>query len=280
MAEPEYEISNRRDGSLFVRGKMGHRNQLGWLLHKIQKERPDLKIDEATAAHLLTVNETYFEGAIHHSLGIGGIDYFRGLAKSCFNLLGALEPEIALRPEFDSVRHFVLSGTGKFTDFVRWPHPPPEVEMPTLGDFGHFIGIVSKDTAVDGVVQLFGSLSHPVRLSESYSGPPIKMGYLVDPMREAVPPENRQPVFDSACIPHFEDQAALPTPEVRPTMIKSLSGILERYYARAHPQELLRIFKETLGTLGEGPIPQDKQTKLADALARYLARFMKPPGDG
>ncbi len=279
IAEPQVSVVKNPEGTERIKMELGNEKQLEWALHKLRTQYPGLKIDEQAIRDRIKngefeKEETYLQGPVTLPMKFGGGDYFRALLKSCFNLLGAINPDVALRPEFDAVREYILRGNGDASNFLRWIVAPPQTATPTLGDFGHFIGIVSRDGAVDAIVVLYGAFAHSIRLSDSYAGPAIREGYAVDPLREMNPAENRKVDFIESSIPNFEAQSKLPTQEVWGPTSAMVRTVVDRFLERARSAEVRRIVEKELLPDDGQPIPKEMLDKVTNAIAKFAVRGM------
>lgn len=99
---------------------------------------------------------------------------------------------------------------------------------------------------VDGVVQLFGSFIHVIRLSDNYDGPSFCFSYQVDPLRLGVPAEIRNSLFSPAHMPAFIVRNEEATPEAC-LVYKTLIGrFLESHHQFAIEGEIENIIDEVL----------------------------------
>ena len=115
--------------------------------------------------------------------------------------------------------------------FVRWSNESKKLSVPSLGVADHFIALLTRGTHVEGVVQFFGDLVHPIRLTSSYSGPPFAVSYIVDPFRESDTAELRNEDFDPAIVPHYENQSVNNDDLSRLAFQTQIERILRTYYA-------------------------------------------------
>lgn len=60
------------------------------------------------------------------------------------------------------------------SDHVGWVRSPDPLDVPRLGPIDHFVGIVTRGTSVEGIVQFFGDIVHALRIANSYSGTAFK----------------------------------------------------------------------------------------------------------
>ena len=149
-----------------VQIKLGHEGQAGWALAELRKKIPGTTITEEEILKMGTPTRGYIQGAVKLDIKIGGQDYIRGALKACFNLLAANNVAV-FDSCFDHVRRFILESNGKSSDFLRWPERDNKSAFPKLGPIDQFIGIASRGTSVEGIVRLFGGMSHAVRLTDS-----------------------------------------------------------------------------------------------------------------
>ncbi len=274
IAVPLVSIRPVGDGSYIAQIKLGEMKQRQWAIAKLREDFP-------TTEFLITEEnfsreQQYFSEKLHLGSSIGGSDYFRGLLKSAFNLLGATHPAIALLPCFDSLRRFVLAGTGSVEDFIRWL--PKRIELPNvaLGAFDHFIGISSNGASVDGIVQFFGGISHLVRLTAEYEGPRFLVGYQVNPLRDSDPAEARMPSFDISMIPQFNEGHRKPGSSARSVYSDIFSRFLEKHYQAAYEREILRIVDNALSPHFGEPLSEKLLDQLGSEVAAFFVSRAKP----
>lgn len=246
LAQPIIATNQLEDGSHVVHAKLGDMKQLGWAIAKLRNQFPNASWNIEELKGQLTSEKQYLNDKIHLRAGIGGREYFRGLLKAAFNLLGANDSNIAFRPCFDAVRTFILEGTGEDRNHIRWLATTDRLNIPDLGPFDHFVGIYSQGETVDGIVQFFGGISHIVRLAANYDGPEFCFGYQVNPLRDSTPAETRTPNFDPQQLPRFCDGHEKPGPDVWPIYSAIFSRLLESYYDMGSKREISRIVDEVL----------------------------------
>jgi hypothetical protein len=249
-----------------IRLEAANKDQLEWAIAKLREKLPPGALSPAVIQQIHERAETTrgrLREAVHIRLLFGGADYFRGLVKSCFNLLAT---HVNVHdPSFDPVRAFVLTGQGDSSSFARWPGLAADPPLPTIGSFDQFIGIVSRGSSIEAVVRLFGTVLHSVRLADTFSGAPIHCGYLVDPTRDAKPSELRDPQFSATAIPVFLDQPPKPGPPCWETATRSLNAFGQRYFER----EMERLVRELIAEVLE---PQDGLRLSAEMLQEVARR--------
>jgi len=268
IAQPIITVIPQEDDSHEVIAKLGDKQQIGWFISKLRTMFPDNKslIDiDAIKKEILSYpkEKRYLDEALHIQLNFGGKNYFRGLLKSAFNLLGVNNSSIALLPCFDALRTFIVDGVGDINKHIRWLSSSDELPINKMGLFDHFIGIYSHEGNVDGVVQFFGGISHLVRLTDEYNGPDIRYGYQVNPFRDSEPAENRAPVFDpiSVSFPKFDD-GNKGSAQVQAVYKSIIERLLDRYLKMAKKEEVSKIIDEVL-------LPHDGEV-LSEAILKRL----------
>lgn len=270
LAQPIIATNQLEDGTHVVHAKLGDMKQLGWAIAKLRNQFPNAtwNIDEIKGK--FTSEKQYLTEKIHLRAGIGGREYFRGLLKAAFNLLGANAHSIALLPCFDTLRDFILNGTGDDGNHIRWLATTDKLAISDIGPFDHFIGIYSHGKSVDGIVQFFGGISHIVRLTDCYDGPEFRFGYQVNPLRNGDPAETRTPDFNPLQFPRFDEGHEKPGPDVWPIYSAIFSRLLEKYYDMASKKEISRIVDEVL-------IPHDGELlseEIVGELVEQISKFI------
>jgi len=268
LVRPKVDVKPHPSGTGHdIRLEAANKDQLGWAIAKLREKLPPGALSPAVIQQIHERAETTrgrLREAVHIRFLFGGDDYFRGLIKSCFNLLAT---HVNVHDQsFDPVRAFVLMGQGDASSFARWPALAADPPLPIIGSFDQFIGIVSRGSNIEAVVRLFGTVLHSFRLANTFSGTPIHCGYLVDPTREAKPSELRDPSFSAAAIPVFLDQPPKPGPPCWETATRSLNAFGQRFFER----EITRLARELIVEVLE---PQDGQ-RLSAEMRREVVRHV------
>ena len=142
LREPVIQEHPLQDGRIQVKAQLGTQNHLNWVFAKIREKYPNARIDEAQATSSARTLRGFVDGSVTLSVDFGGDDYFRGMLKACFNLLGVTYRPIAFQPCFDAVREFIKNGVGGSARFIRWIELSDRLAIPQLGpaDQAIFIG--------------------------------------------------------------------------------------------------------------------------------------------
>jgi len=246
LAEPIVKDTVSADGTVTVDVKAADIRQLAWAVAQIKRKYPRAPLDIGALRNTLSPRTRYVDEKIHLRSGLGGTDFFRGALKSALNLLGVTENETALSEHCDSVRNFVLHGIGHARNHVRWLTNETAINLPRLGEFDQFLGIYTRDGAIEGYVQFFGEIAYLLRLSDNYHGPDFCHCYTVDPLRESVPAESRSDTLDISTIPSFVAGSEIPNDEVLPVYSERVNRLLTKQKDRAVKIELGRIIEEVL----------------------------------
>jgi hypothetical protein len=267
LVRPKVEVQPHPSGiGHEINIEAGNKKQLAWAIAQLKQKLPPGALSPDVIQQIekqASLAPKRLTEPVHIPLKLGGHEYFRGLAKSCFNLL-ALHTNVHEQC-FDPIRAFVLSGVGDSSSFARWPRANSDPQLPSIGPFDHFIGIVSRDSRVEAVVRLFGSVFLSICLSDKFDGNAIHCGYLVDPTREAKPAENRKPDFVNESVPSFEDQPTKPDSSSRKTMTRSGNAFIQRYFDRDIENVAEKIVTDVLG-------PHDGERITAEMLAEIEKR--------
>lgn len=268
LAEPIIITQHLEDRRYTAHVKLGDKKQLGWAIAKLRNQFPNASLNIEEIEGNLTSEKQYLNDKIHLRAGIGGRDYFRGLLKAAFNLLGANASNIALLPCFDALRAYILDGIGEDASYIRWLATTDRLAIRKLGPFDHFVGIYSQGAAVDGIVQFFGGISHIVRLTVNYNGPQFRFGYQVNPLRDSSPAETRTPDFDPRQIPRFDSGYEEPGPDVWPIYREIFSQLLGTHYDLASKREISRIVDNVL-------IPHDNEILTEEVIGELIKELSK-----
>jgi hypothetical protein len=212
---------------------------------------------------------------------LGGPEFFRGILKSLFNLLGVNNRTLALVPIFNPVRAFILMGTGDFRAFVHWPTQAPR-ELPRLGNFDQFIAVYSRGAAVEGFAQFFGAINWTFRLASGYAGPEFCHAYCVDPLRRADPAEDRTPRVTSDSFIPFDDGRADIDQCVIDRCQEQVATFLRRHHQHSRLEavksDLPRIFREAWAPTEGGRITSADIQRVSNAVALAVVSALFTPG--
>lgn len=270
IAKPIIKVNRREDGSSDVRITLGHKNQWGWALNILKDECPELKIDESSYEPLSKSGKDYLDSPIKLSFGIGGQDFFRGACKSLFNLLGVHEAEVALLPELDRMREFIVSGVGDSSEFIGWCTQHEPIVIPQLGPHDHFISVWACDGIITGFIQLFGSIPFVVEFATCVNCKNFKHSYLVNPHRDSELNEIREIEFDTSCIPAFSECPHIPGKEVWSAHETRLKRFFREYQDRAESNVLQAIIEDALGPIDGRIITKEDTDKLSEGLMAFV----------
>ena len=276
IREPQIDIKELPDGNMTVKFTLADIKQLEWAKAKVRAMYPErsVKFDDSA----IPARESgYLQKPIHMSIKLGGKDFFRGLLKSVFNLLGVTMPEIALGSEFDGLRNFVVKGEGIVEDFARWSSEQDPFMQHRFGEFDHFIGVWRLDGQVFAMANLYGGIPFIFRLAEGSKGDDFAFGYLVNPLRDTDPAENRELSFDPSRLPLFDECKMEPGPEIWAAFEARVKSFLQNYLARADSKRIEEIVTEVLGPHDGKLFDQAMSDELSMKLAEYIVHRLKKP---
>lgn len=272
LNRPNVIVKPLPDGRHEIHFQLGTKDHLGWAIHELKKQFPDVSVDAKELVKTASRAKSYVDSPVCLQFSFGGQDYARAIAKSCFNLL-AVSKHSVLDPAFDKVREFVLRGTGSSEEFLRWPIEENTARIPSLGKLDHFLGFVSRGSTVEGLVKLFGCVYQAVRLTTTYEGPPLRCAYLVDPLREALVPEVRQPDFQEGIVPFFAEFPEYPEAKARMVLKAGVTHLMDEFYSRSRADTVDAVLKEVLGRPDGQPITREQINKISHLLARRILRL-------
>jgi hypothetical protein len=89
-------------------------------------------------------------------------------------------------------------------------------------------------------------LVYPFQLTATYSGSPFSSAYIVDPLRESEPAEQRNPTFDLANVPVFADQQDEWNAAVQAAYMKGVSRVMDLHFERSRQAMMMRSLKEVI----------------------------------
>ena len=107
LNRPIVKMINGPAGGRGVQLFLGNLNQLGRALWMLRQEVPGISVDEDTLRNS-SKTVPLPECMVWPQLNLGGEEYFRGMLKSCFNLLAVKYSSVAYDPCFDAVRNLIL----------------------------------------------------------------------------------------------------------------------------------------------------------------------------
>nr|WP_320113811.1 hypothetical protein [uncultured Desulfuromonas sp.] len=279
IAKPIVQVDYRKDGSADVQITLGHQGHLGWALNILKKEHPNLDIGQESFAEDSKKETNYLDSPIKLSFGIGGQDFFRGACKALFNLLGVHESQIALSPELDKIRQFIVSGTGDSSEFIGWCTQLNPFPLPRLGPHDHFISIWSRDDNITGFIQLFGEIPFVVQLATDVTCNNFCYSYLVNPHRDTTPSEIRNGKFDPSCIPLFSDCPHIPGKEVWAAHKTRLERFLREYQNRAEQNVIESIIHDALGPIDGRVITKEDTDKILEGFMKFIKSKLGVPNE-
>ena len=270
LAQPIVDVSFRDDGSAQVHITLGNNNQMGWALHILRERYPDLKVDPDAMAKSATNSRDHLDSPLHLQFGVGGPEFFRGLLKATFNLLGATHREVALSPELDTVRKFIVEGAGDSSDFVGWPTSQQPLPIPRLGAHDHFLAVWARAGIVDGFLQLFGEFPFVFRLGVGVSCDDFCASYLVNPHRDSESAEVRSHDFDPNSLPAFDVCPHLIGPEVWEAHTFRTKRFLAEYQRRAEAKVIHDIVEDVLGPKDGEIITQEDGDEIHARMMKFI----------
>jgi hypothetical protein len=243
--------------------------QLPWAIAELKRQLPEenFSVDELKAN--MVEDSVRFDSQIHLTPLIGGNEFFRGVLKSIFNLLGAMNHSVALMPDLDLARNFIYSGQGDFKSHIRFSKSFMFENVNRLGSFDHFICVFVNGNCIDAVAQYFGSITYVLRLTDTYEGENFCYSYLVDPCRESQPAEQRNILSDASSLTNFNDGVDWEDQELILQMYsEQLSHFLQKHKKRQDDLELHRIVDKHVRS--DGSIASENQKDFIADLAYFI----------
>jgi hypothetical protein len=272
IARPIIEIDGEK-----VTLAISSKSQLNWAIAEFNKRFPNdnFSVDELKAN--MVEDSVRFNSQIHLTPKIGGNEFFRGVLKSIFNLLGEMNPSVALMPTLDSVRAFIYPGKGYFNSHIRISKFFRFESVDRLGSFDHFICVFANGNCIDAVAQYFGSITYVLRLTDTYEGEKFCYSYLVDPCRESQPAEQRNTLVDASHLPNFNDGVPWEDQEFVLQMHgEHFSHFFQKHKERQDDLELSRIVNKY--SRPDGSVATENQKDFIADLAHFIyLRGVKNP---
>lgn len=277
LSEPYVKVDQLPDGTTKFYAEMTDDKQAPWAASKIAKHvkqtKPDAEIGiEALSKAIRDQGNltTSVPSPLHFQLKIGGLPALRAVTKSAFNLLAVSVPDLARLDCFDPVRAFILDGVGEMEDFIRWGKGEA-IKEPKIGPVDHFLAVWSDGEGVWGYCQLYGVLIHPIKLCDEDVGERFAFSYLVDPLREAKPAENRTVLFQPSSLQHFDRSEMKPEPSIWAGVTTRMKAVLSVMKYRMMRREVERMVHEAFGPMDGKPITAEQSAKLSERIGAFLA---------
>lgn len=271
LARPVVDVNYRDDGTAEVHIQLGDKNQMGWALHILREQHPNLKVDPEAVVHSAKNSKDHLDSPLHLKFGIGGPEFFRGILKAVFNLLGATHRDVALSSALDSLRGFIVDGNGDSDSFVGWPTTHDPIPFPRLGAHDHFLAVWSRGGTVGGCIRLFGEFPFVFRFGVGVECEDFCSSYLVNPHRDTESSEIRSHDFDPSCLPAFDECPHLPGPDVWEAHRIRTERFLAEYQRRAEAKVIHDIVEEVLGPKDGQIITQED----VDEMHKRMMKFVK-----
>lgn len=268
LSRPHVQCQQEPDGGHKVSITLGNASQAGWALAELKKQFPHIRLTAQELLGTAQPQQGRLESPVHIPFKLGGVDYIRGATKACFNLLAAHKINV-LSTDFDPAREFILKGNGVVEDFFRWPIQNVALAS-KLGPIDHFIGLMSRNGKVEGVLVLFGNIPHTIRLANMYTGPAFKIGYIVDPLRESSPAESRTPLFPDDMVLDFDMQPIKPNKDTWETFAAAIKTSVQCYQRLSTGKVVQETVDEILGKPDGTPITAAHMEKLRQKLVQKL----------
>jgi hypothetical protein len=274
MSQPSIQTATSEKGIHDVRIRASDMRQFDWAMAEVARRFPGVKLDMDAWKSSIDVTDEYMTERLHIGSSIGGPDYFRGLLKAAFNLLGDKAVDIALHPCFDAVRTFILSGAGDIAKHIRWPNNSKTLPLSGLERFDHVVFIQSRKNKVEGFVDFFGGIGHMIRLSDNYEGRDFSFGYRVNPLRNTNPAEIRDPPIDRNIVPLFDHGHEEPNEEARTIYKDRINQFLADHSKLAHENEIGRIVDQWFAAHTGEILSEEILWDLTHRISRFMQSML------
>ncbi len=208
-------------------------------------------------------------------------DPYRATAKIACNQLGMHEQALFLRPEFNSIRQFVMHGTQP--EVLPVQVAPVDIRRPEsapMGRLDHLV-IVHGTAAtgqVTGLVTYFGLLSFVVNLATCTLDKNFSYSYRVDQFGRS---DRQNASADlKMAIPSFESCARLSYEEFRETALAQLNSLLPEVFDIQRQHWLRRIilpyWEKAAELTTRRELTPDEHWELATAITVAIVRELEP----
>lgn len=275
FAKASYKIEAKPDGTLGVHFIMSHEKQLPELVARFKRENPNLKFDD-TKLGKGAPSQSYLDEPLKLQLVFGGNDFFRGILKSAFNLLGVNHPDIALDSGFDPLKRLIVDGTGNIDDFVRWIPSSEILPIEHIGSIDHTLAVWSQNRTVFGLLEMFGDVPFLLKLGEGITSDNFFYGYVVNPLRDTSPAENRAPKIDINQIPAFSESPAKPNPAIWKVFETRVTRIVQKLHGTGIEARIKQIVDEVLLPHDGELITEEMIDDLMNRMREFIEHLVMP----
>ena len=271
IASPISTVTSLEDGRAEIRIETANEKQFDWAIHQLRTRFPKAEINTEEFRKTAVRSQFYLKEPIRLRLALGGPDFFRGLCKSAFNLLGVTKPLIIQQQGLDAIRNFILKGVGDSKDFIGWVLSDTILHVPRLGESDHFVGVYARGGEICGIIQLYGDLPFMIRLGTSFSCDDFAVSYVVNPFRDSDPSESRNLSLQPENLQDYSSCAHIPSEEVWPYYISRIERILGVFYKRADQRMASQIVNDVLGKKEGQIITAEDCNEMNRRVEEYLA---------
>lgn len=222
---------------------VGTKDKVGWAKALVQKNLPPgySRVQEMES---VCVRQDMSEvGKLSCSVCFPDAAAHKGILKSCFNLLGATDHDIAMQRCFDPLRKCLVGeksvDDSSIADFCRFVSDGKHADLPKRGSFDHVLCVYSEGCGVYGFARFYGQFDFAMRISEGYRGGTFQHGYCVDPFGEHGGFERRYD-YKIDVLPKFESQDANITKETANAFGQCLERFLDSAMIHDIVNEVMR----------------------------------------
>ena len=269
LSKGSYELKENPDGPTGVAFLLTDEKQLPEVRARFLRENPTLSLDDSPSPQR-SLSQDFLDDPLKLSFTFGGKDFFRGILKSSFNLLGVNDPALASDPAFDALKMLIVEDAGDVDDFARWVSTPEKLPIQPVADIDHTLAVWSRDGVVYGLMQLFGDVPFLLRLAEGASTENFFYGYVVNPRRDTTPAENRDPLIDVDDLPKFTDAPIRQNSQVRDAFQVRLGRICEILLKNSIESEIGQIVDDVFGPCDGRPIDEEMGAQLIEKSRGFI----------
>lgn len=172
LREPYYSVE---DGAVKLVFSQKNKYQEAWVKKKVEQD--GIRLGEEIVREM----DSCGTGPISLQMGYNFGFLCVAMLKSALNLIGHINPSIALNTCLDKLRNDLIElKTEECIARIKCPSliPFPDEQY---APFAHQLFVYSKNTKIEAMLRMFGGVSFVMRLAEGYSGESFVFKYLDDP---------------------------------------------------------------------------------------------------
>ncbi len=178
---------------------------------------------------------------------------------------------------FDAVKSLILEGSGDTEDFIRWVPTHEKLPIEHIGGIDHTLAVWCQEGNVFGLLEIFGDVPFLLKLGEGIASENFFFGYVVNPLRDTTPAENRKPIIDISQIPAFADSPAKPNPVISKVFKIRISRIAQKLFESGIANQFDQIVDEVFLPHYGKPITEEMATEYMVKMREFIDHLVPTP---